>query len=185
MKTSEHLFDALQSLLVPGFDASKHESIAHCKATFELLKSWNNDANVCAAGLFQSVYTYAFTCHEPNRDNRQRVQGLIGIDAERLVYLYTVLDRRLLVDSLACRRPPQLRDAYLHQDLEITSVEQASLMEIHWASLFETLGQPKTAETERFRQFSQLYRTAHLVSEGANKAFRTMYFSHPQSREVG
>lgn len=180
MKTSEHLCDALQSLLAPGFDASKNDAIGHCETTFKLLKSWGNSPEVCVAGLFKSVYSYAFTCHDPKPENRQRVQGLIGTEAERLVYLYTVVDRRLLIDSLASRRAPQLRDAYLHQDIDITSTEQAALMEIHWASLFDSLISPQTAETERFRQFSHLYRTAHLVSEGANRAFRIMYFSQLQ-----
>ncbi|MGW6978369.1 2OG-Fe(II) oxygenase [Streptomyces sp. NPDC054932] len=67
----------------------------HLLGTHAILRSWGCDPDVCTAGLFHGVYgpLGLGTALLP-LDSRAPLQEAIGPKAERLVHLYSVLDRR-------------------------------------------------------------------------------------------
>jgi hypothetical protein len=68
--------------------------MAHLIGTRRWLASWGAGVDLCAAGLFHSMYgteSYAVATIDPAL--RTLVQGVIGREAERLVYIFSVMSR--------------------------------------------------------------------------------------------
>jgi hypothetical protein len=73
---------------------SKRTLYDHLVGTHDLLRKWGADDRVCDAGLFHSIYgTARFVRAAMSIYDRDIIKNLIGVDAERLVYLFCVLDR--------------------------------------------------------------------------------------------
>ncbi|MFC9586768.1 2OG-Fe(II) oxygenase [Streptomyces yangpuensis] len=67
----------------------------HLLGTHAILRSWGCDPDVCTAGLFHGVYgPLGLGTALLSPDARAPLQEAIGPRAERLVHLYTALDRR-------------------------------------------------------------------------------------------
>ena len=70
----------------------------HMLGTHDLLSRWGNPDHVCLAGLFHSVYgTKTFTQAALTESSRDDVRALIGEEAESLVYIFGMSDRRKLM----------------------------------------------------------------------------------------
>lgn len=66
----------------------------HLRATAGLLRAWGNREAVCLAGLYHAVYgTAGIAGSLVALDARDAVAGIIGAEAEGLVYLYAACDR--------------------------------------------------------------------------------------------
>jgi hypothetical protein len=66
----------------------------HLHGTRELLATWGNDDDVCAAGFFHSIYgTNKFKTKAWPITDRETINGLLGERAERLVYEFCTADR--------------------------------------------------------------------------------------------
>ena len=66
----------------------------HLRGTHDLLWLWGNDADVCAAGLFHSIYgTNKFRTKAWPLADRDTIRNLIGKRAEHLVYEFCTVDR--------------------------------------------------------------------------------------------
>jgi hypothetical protein len=68
--------------------------LEHLNGTFEILFRWGHNESICLAGLIHSIYS---TDLFPDRivpfSERSIVQAAIGVDAERLAFLFGSLDR--------------------------------------------------------------------------------------------
>lgn len=64
----------------------------HLKGVHDLLRDWGNDADVCNAGLFHSIYGTK-TFKHVTIDDRRPVQALIGEYSELLVNTFRTKDR--------------------------------------------------------------------------------------------
>lgn len=71
----------------------------HLRGVQAILRYWNSDTAISNAGLFHSIYgTEGFQGHKLPLKNRDFIRSLIGKRAERLVWIFCVVDR-LSVDQ--------------------------------------------------------------------------------------
>ena len=91
----------LQSVPVDPIEHFGRPLSDHLIGTHDLLYEWGNAEHVCLAGLFHSIYgTKTFTRATVTTRERNRIRRLIGTDAEMLVYIFCMSDRRrLLLDN--------------------------------------------------------------------------------------
>lgn len=121
-----------------GVRHSGREFLEHLKGTHDILRDWGNPEHVCLAGLFHSVYgTQHFHHQSVDFKDRPVIRALIGQPAERLVYLFCVLDRpKVFLDSdtIITRN---FYDHHSHQMVEIDRQTRNELIEIEAANLLE------------------------------------------------
>lgn len=108
----------------------------HLKGTYRVLKRWGCADDVCAAGLFHSIYgtsTFGDACLEV--DHRAAVRDAIGHDAELLVYLFSLADRPrgLLMAPSALT----IRSRISGTEYSITRRQATDLVTIECANLSE------------------------------------------------
>ena len=139
----------------------------HLLATRELLAEWGNDADVCAAGLFHSIYgTEYFRVQSESLANRHHVAAAIGERSERLAYLFCVTDR-LGFASAARASTPTLRNHLDGSPISIDADEGPALVEIEVANIVEQV-HPKFSGPAARSRIETLVRDADgLVSHGA------------------
>ena len=110
----------------------------HLQGTQQLLQEWGNNQTVVLAGLLHSIYgTQEFKEKALSLDERPKVVSLIGAEAEELVYLFGISNRREFYKqgdlgpfSVYC---PELEDKQI-----LASKEQYSaLIEIEVANIVE------------------------------------------------
>ena len=112
---------------------------AHLLGTHDLLLEWQNPRKVCLAGLFHSVYgTKTFYPTGLETMYRPQLQELIGREAENLVYIFGLSDRkRLLLEN---QKPPYFWINYLTDERsEIEADVLNNLVEIEIANFIEQL----------------------------------------------
>jgi hypothetical protein len=79
---------------VAALDHSSSSLLDHLLGTRALLAAWGARRPVCDAGLFHSVYsTEAFAPMSVPLDQRDRVREVIGEEAERLAWLFCIMER--------------------------------------------------------------------------------------------
>jgi hypothetical protein len=87
-------------LRAAGADRVPHTGttlFAHLRGVHVLLRRWGLREPLCAAGLFHSVYgTELFDHSVLGAADRNRVRALIGSEAESLVWIWHVVERRTL-----------------------------------------------------------------------------------------
>ncbi len=99
---------------------SGRDLLTHLRNTHDLLEAWGCPDDVCAAGLFHSVYgTNSFKHQSCPLDFRPNIAKLIGREAEFLAYLFCVLDRPAALFTL--------RDHERRR--ELLQIETANLIE--------------------------------------------------------
>jgi hypothetical protein len=170
------LVEKLISLGAPDVEFHSRYLLDHFRGTYELLNLWKQSEDLCLAGLYHSVYlTQFFISNDPNDDNRDIIRNILGVDAERLVYLYCVIDRRQFIRTNAVSGDRVVFDSYKCQDVELTPTEFANLVTLIWANAFEQLFQPGVDESTKLAEKGALEKTLHLVGEDAKQAFANLY----------
>ena len=118
---------------------SRRTLLAHLQGTHDLLVEWGNPPAVCVAGLFHSVYgTYVFDRQSADMSMRAHIRDVIGSDAEQLVYVFCVTDRRCFYEHLGEPRF-HLRDIVHGSDLELDRHSLAALIEIEVANIVDQI----------------------------------------------
>lgn len=111
----------------------------HLIGTHDLLDQWQNTESVCLAGLFHSVYgTKTFSTNALTTESRKYVRSLIGEQAEALVFVFGMSDRkRLLLDN---HSPPyRWIDHRTGEQTEIDEKFLNTLVEMEVANFIEQL----------------------------------------------
>lgn len=109
---------------------------AHLIGTWELLHSWGCEPSVCLAGLYHSVYgTNFYELQSFPLQRRQEIRGVIGAEAEELVFLFCVADRpHALWDACQIRR---VIDRLTGTSYPVSSDQAIALIEIECANCLE------------------------------------------------
>jgi hypothetical protein len=114
----------------------------HLWGTWRILASSNADSDIAVAGLVHSIYAtehYPFETY--SQASRLYVTKHIGASAERLAYLFCVLEKQVLWDTLRDEFPmPRSRSmptATCQADEIVTPDEAASLLQIECANFAE------------------------------------------------
>jgi SM-20-related protein len=104
--------DKFQFLARFGADGVGHSGRAlldHLKATADMLAAWGEEAAVCDAGLFHSVYgTETFRRAILSVDRRAELAAVIGQRAERLAHLFGAMTKRSFFLAVSPRGPGEL-----------------------------------------------------------------------------
>jgi hypothetical protein len=76
--------------------------LKHLLCTWRILADWRMPVAVCRAGFLHSVYSTSYYPHALfGLEQRDVIRGLIGADAEELVFRFCTMDRRRYWDELA------------------------------------------------------------------------------------
>lgn len=97
-----------QFLLALDANKTRHSGrtlFDHLKGVHDLLRDWDNDTDVCNAGLFHSIYGTNTFKHQSLSDRGELVK-MIGVRAEMLVHFFATKDRPLFesVNAKTIRR---------------------------------------------------------------------------------
>lgn len=113
MVDTDGLLSKLRELGAHELDHINGTLHAHLCGTCERLRRWGNADAICLAGLFHAVYgTYGFSEQLLGIDRRDDVVGLIGSEAEHLVYFYAACDRAYFYPRLARDKQPSFKDRF-------------------------------------------------------------------------
>ena len=125
----------------------------HLSGTYELLKSWGNKEVICVAGLFHSVYgTQTFACHLIDRDQRNGVAGVIGVEAERLVFLFCNCDRDCFFENIGSDEI-LLVDKVQRRLVDVSTDILRALVEIEIANILEQIPHKTKISSEVMRTY--------------------------------
>ena len=151
---------------------SRGTLLEHLEGTHDLLAEWGNGPDVCVAGLFHSIYgTYAFDKRSAGLDMRDTIRDAIGAEAERLVHLFCVTDRRCFYDHLGEGRLT-LRDIVENRDLAIDRDTLAALIEIEVANVVDQVPRRSRKKALRAAGFygPAFARCGDYITAGAARA---------------
>lgn len=117
----------------------------HLCGVFAILCTWQQPEYLCKAGMFHSIYsTENFKYAVLSLEERPRVQELIGEQAERLVYLFAVLSRAIVLEAAkSCSALSPIVNVQLpcHHNpntlVSITGLEIAHLVLLDFANRLE------------------------------------------------
>ncbi|GMQ76549.1 MAG: hypothetical protein BMS9Abin01_1829 [Gammaproteobacteria bacterium] len=169
--------DASYIALLDELDAhvtshSRRTLLEHLQGTHDLLVEWGNEPDVCVAGLFHSVYgTYAFDKRSADMSMRDEIRDVIGAQAERLVYLFCVTDRRCFYEHLGEARF-SLRDIVHDRDLDLDRNTRAALIEIEVANILDQIPHRSQKKARRAAEWygDVFTRSGGTISAAAGKA---------------
>lgn len=128
-----------------GVPHSAGDLLTHFRGTYDLLRRWGNPDSVCLAGLLHGVYGTWHVSHRTlSLAERGTLRGLIGEEAEALVYLFAVSERpKDFIESLD-RHPVRIRDHHTGEDTTLSRETLDRLLEIEAANIIEQ-GEPAYA----------------------------------------
>lgn len=150
----------------------------HLEGVHGLLHEWGNEAPVCTAGLFHSVYgTSAFKSRIIPLDKREEVRALIGAEAEELAYLFCVCERH------ACLAPllygtMKIKNMGSGEQIPLTEKTLRQLLELEVANFVDhfpakKIDNPGTQAELLLKTY--IMTTQKQLSEGAYSAIRQIY----------
>lgn len=126
----------LQELGANRIPHSRRSLFDHLVGTGEILRAWDCDVDVCAAGMFHSIYgTNAFALSCLDRRDRDRLRDLIGERAEELAYLFCVSNRPYGI--LQAAKNAQLVNRFTGEIIVVSPADIRELLEIECANLIE------------------------------------------------
>jgi hypothetical protein len=119
---------------------SNRSFLNHLICTYRLLKTWQKPEYVCLAGLFHSIYgTQTFESNPIDFEHREKLQKVIGTDAERLVYYYCIRKENHFFANLSRQSNFKIRDRRNNQEIDICEQDFLNLLEIRLADHLEQM----------------------------------------------
>ncbi len=115
----------------------------HLKGTYELLTQWGSTETTCIAGLFHSVYgTRTFAPSLLGHDRREKIRGVLGAEAEQLVYWFSICDRNSFFENIGAETI-SLRNEADGGSVAVSSQMLNALVEIEIANTVEQVPHKK------------------------------------------
>lgn len=109
--------------------------LKHLQGTWRLLEEWDAPESVRLAGLYHSVYsTGGFEQQLIPLHDRDRIAGIIGKEAERMVYLFGACDRPITHPRIGADKPMLFKDRFTKEDYPLKKREWCALCEIMLAN---------------------------------------------------
>lgn len=121
---------------------------AHLIETARWLERWGSQPAIVAAGAFHSIYgTEEFRAKAVSLYRRPEIQRIIGEDAEVLVYLFCMADRRVLFSRQAAASM-SIPLPSIDTHVELDEFRFAALLEMEAANIVDAaLHQPDAPPT--------------------------------------
>jgi hypothetical protein len=136
--------NALKSFLLElGMQDVTHPSeinfYAHSVGVSKYFEDLGSPEHLVRAGLYHSIYgAQGFEDFALPISRRAEIAGLIGEDAEKIVYLYCAASDESLQDSFDQDGTPRLWDRFLNRPLPVSEQEFTGLL---WLTLIDVLEQ--------------------------------------------
>lgn len=147
--------------------------LAHLRRTSRLLLDWGCRPELAAAGLCHAAYgTDGFPVALLPTSRRDTLTGLIGQEAEAIVYLYASCDRAFLYPRLGREERPSFRDRFTGE-LSVPDRDRlADFGELTFANELDIAAHSPTFAKEAGPQLTLLFRRCQgLVTPVAYHAF--------------
>lgn len=149
------MVDFLRAHSVDEYAHSHTTLLAHLVGVHVMLRSWAMPETVCNVGLFHSIYgTDVYKDQALPVALRAQVASYIGAEAERLVYLFCIMERQSLFDCLSQAPPRHVRCRLSGIAHELTDTEFCDLCVLTLANWLEQRPRfPPTQRNARRREF--------------------------------
>lgn len=136
-KKEEHrLLQLLKKLNTEKVIHKEGNFFEHLFGTYRLLKKWGYEKPVCYAGLFHSIYgTQVFKRMTISYEKRELMQKTIGNEAEKLVYLFSVIDRPQAFTNFT--EPPIFKNMVTNELIQVSEYDMKNLIAIEIANLID------------------------------------------------
>ena len=151
--------------------------LSHLEGTYQLLQEWGNPTPLCLAGLCHAVYgTDGFEISLLDTSQRSKLSGLIGTEAEEIVYLYAACDRASVYPQVGRRSPVRFRDRFSGDEFVPDDLLFRSLLELTFANELELARADPTCVEQTRATIGELFgRCEGLVSHAAFATFKNIY----------
>lgn len=172
----EHKFAALEALGADGFEHKNGSLHTHLLATYELLKHWGASSALCDAGLYHSAYsTTGFRKTMVSLDLRNDIAGIIGAEAEAMVYLYCACDRDTVYPNFKKQAAVEFRDRFSGEVFILSAQQASAFCELTVANELELMSLNETYKNKHRESYLELFDSmkAHL-SEEAIAAYQSV-----------
>lgn len=138
---------------------------SHLAGTARVLRRWGCDDDVVTAGLLHGVYgALGFTRGLLDLDSAPRVRAAVGSRAERLVFLFSELDRSSVTDDGGCRQGRLLTDG---RRVTLSARDSRDLQLLIWANLVEQLPHLDLSPPAARTMAATVLRTAEVIPRRA------------------
>lgn len=162
--------EKLQKLTELGADDFKHISgpmIQHLIGTYNLLRSWGASTMLCDAGLFHAVYGPAgLNGGLLSISRRSEIAGVIGEQAEALVYFYCSCDKTFVLPQIGRETEIMFRDRFTSDEFWISEISLADFCELTVANELD-VARGKAKEVYSSEIMDMLHRMRPLLSKKA------------------
>ena len=144
--------DPYARLIDLGADRFPHVagSLAHhLRRTEALLRHWGNRDALCLAGLYHAVYgTEGIRGSPLGLDSRPAIAGIIGDEAEHIVYLYGACARTRFHPRIGTREQCRFADRFTMSEYSITEAALRDFCELTLANELELAISSEAFRTE-------------------------------------
>jgi len=140
MSLSENkvIFDRLKELGAGEFAHLDGTLERHLIGVYELLEAWGADRTLRRAGLFHAAYgTSGFNTAMVSLERRSEIAGIIGNDAERIVYTYCACDRASVWPQFGMAETITFRDRFAGEVRLLPDAELREFCELTCANEVE------------------------------------------------
>jgi len=144
----------------------------HLRETERLLRRWGNREAVCVAGLYHAVYgTDGIAGHLVLLDARESIAAVIGVEAERLAYVYGACDRERFHPRIGTRLQNQFVDRFTDSEYAITDAMLCDFCEITVANELDLALGNADFKRRHAKALAELFGRMHgLITAGARGA---------------
>jgi hypothetical protein len=162
----------LHALGAAGFAHVNGTLEPHLRETERLLRRWGNREVVCVAGLYHAVYgTGGIAGHLVGLDAREAIAAVIGVEAERLAYLYGACNRERFHPRIGTRLQNRFVDRFTNSEYAITDGMLCDFCEITVANELELALGNADFKRRHAEALTELFSRMHgLISAGARSA---------------
>lgn len=171
---SDDILKRLERFGISSISHGQTTLLTHLRGTRNILESWGCALYVCDAGLCHSIYgTESFSKALITLDGRQYVQELIGVEAERMAYLFGAHKKESFWGNLDRSENFSVEDRFSNQTVEITKTDFADLVTL---TLANWLDQRPTAEPQyQFVRQEEFKRSKEYLPSKAYQQFLSAY----------
>lgn len=177
MNTSVDIDLILVKLEKFGISTTNHSQgslLSHLKNTHFILRKWNCSEAICLAGLCHSIYgTESFIKASATLDNREYMRGLIGIEAEKLTYLFGAHKKESFWKNLESKGVYLIQDRFTNQQLVISLEEFSALILITLANWLEQ--RPRCKPEDQFIRQNEFKSSRPFLPRVAYEEFLAAY----------
>ena len=174
VKIEKKYIDFLKLHGAADIEHSGEDFLSHLKGTFNILVDWKLNDHVCLAGLFHSVYgTEVFETSLIPESLKPKVVSLIGNKAERLAYLFGIMDRNHFLEQLTSTNPSKLLNRQCIKPEDISLEDYVDLCHVYVANRLEQ--HPRWPDEYRFCEFDHMKQMENHLSAAAWKDLSKEY----------